>query len=287
MRATTLGALIVTGALASATPVAGQSPVAVPIVGSPAASQPQPPATPSAPPIVPPPAAPNTTFAYPGPPPTAPPTATQAAPAARGARKLNLTFNEGTIGLDAQNVTLREIFTEWQRRGGCQFVNADKLAGGPVTRQFPAGTPEFLALDSLLRDLRTESTGYGYMIAPPDGDKPGNQSMCGAVYILPTSRPTASAAYVPSAGSPIAAPLITGGSPDDEIPPVMPYPPNQPPQLRPNPGQVTPDQTGQQSPTPPPSTPGFGPVAPSAQAPGQRTAQPPGPTGGRGGNQAP
>jgi hypothetical protein len=244
-----------------------------------------------------PPQMPNTTYTYPGPPPASamtPPaaTATQTAPVVRGARKLDISFKDGTIGLDAQNVTLREIFTEWQRRGGCQFVNADKLAGTPITRQFPVGTPEFVALDSLLRDLKTDTTGYGYMIAPPVLDPQTqslNRSMCGAVYIVPTSRPTASAAYSPSSGSPIAAPLITGGSPDDEIPPVTPYQPPQPPQLRPNPGQVTPDQTGQQNTTPPPTSPGFGPVAPSAQAPGQRPgAQPPGqPPGGRGGNQTP
>lgn len=255
-----------------------QGPVAVPIVGSPAAQQPAPPASPV--PSVPPPTQ------IPTQPPFVPPAPIAAAPADTTSRaqqrKLELAFKDGTVVLDAQNVTLREILAEWQRKGGCQFVNADKLPGTQITMQFPAGTSELEAIDSLLHGLATATTGYGYIVGPRSPVRPG-QSAFGAVYILPTSRPTASAGYAPSpTGSPIAAPLITPGSPDDEIPPVTPFPPTIPPV--PRPGQI-PTQPGQPNPagsTPAPSTPVFGPVAPSAPGAGRIGGPPATPPSGTG-----
>ena len=102
--------------------LAAQAPVAVPIVGSPMASQPnQPPAQtvpiPSQPPSLPP----------MGPAAQAPSAALAAA--ARTERKLQVSFKDGSVTLVAQNVTVRDILAEWQRRNGCQFVNADKLIG--------------------------------------------------------------------------------------------------------------------------------------------------------------
>jgi hypothetical protein len=282
MRAILIG-VVVSGWVLAAPVAEAQSPVAVPIVGSEAARQP-----PAQPPAVPPPAT-QPPAVQTGPvfaPPFTPSMAAAApqATVARGPRKLDLTFKDGTVGLDAQNVTLREILTEWQRRGGCQFVNVDKITGGPVTRQFPAGTPELQAIDSLLRDLAAPNSGYGYMIGPPSTEKAQNQSFCGAVYILPMSRPTASTTFMPTAGSPMAAPLMTPGSPDDEIPPVTPFPPPMPPQPRPNPG--VPGQDPGTPNTPPPQRPAFGPTAPAAVAPG-RQATPPQPGGSGRGNQTP
>jgi hypothetical protein len=267
--------------------VLAQAPVAVPIVGSPAAQQPRPQApapSPQGPMQV----------------PALPPVMSPAAPSApmpdaagRTQRKLELTLKDGTVALDAQNVTLRDILTEWQKRSGCQFVNADKLPAAPVTMQFPAGTPELKAIDSLLHGLGTATTGYGYMVAPRSATDP----TCGAVYILATSRPSAVTSYSPTGSSPIAAPLVTPGSPDDEIPPVTGIIPNMPPQPRPMPGQmpnpgIPPNPMGQpnQNPAgsapPAPQGPNFGPVAPMAPGAG-RIGGPPAtpPTGGRGGGQ--
>lgn len=279
------GALALGFVLATVAAAAAQNaPVAVPIVGSPAA-QPrpaQPPQIPTEPPPMP----------VPGP-------AADPSPAARAQRKLELSLADGTIALEAQNVTLREILAEWQRRSGCEFVNAEKLPAGPVTLQFPAGTPELAAIDSLLHGLATSTTGYGYIVAPRSAQGPGNPG-CGAVYIVPTSRPTASTMYAPPVSSPVAAPLVTPGSPDDEIPPVVPFPPGVPPaQPRPGvvpgspnvPGQFIPNpQQPNQTPAVPGSTvpavptPSFGPIAPSAPGAG-RVGAPPAtpPNSGRGG----
>ena len=271
-------ALVIVGA---GTALAQRAPVALPIIGPPAAEQPaQPPAVPSEPPALPPAA-------------SAPPSAAQApAGANRGARKLELTVSQGTLALDAQNVPLREILTEWERRSGCTFVNADKLPALSVTLQFPAGTPQTRVIDSLLRGLGTGGTGYGYIVAPRAGQTTAS-SPCGAVYILPSSRPTASASYAPP--SPLAAPLVSPGFPDDEIPPVVPFPVAPPVRPRPMPGQLQPPDSvpgqpgqappGEGSPAPPP--PGFGPVAPTAPGAGGMNQPPPqpAPQGGRGGNQ--
>jgi len=130
-------------------------------------------------------------------------------------RRLQITFDmQGNVTLVAQNVTVREILAEWARQGGSKFVNAERLAGGPVSLQFE-NRPEREVVESLLRQAA------GYVLGPRRAGNPG-ASRFEVVYILPTSNPTTSA-YTPSAPSaPVQAPLRTSGSPDDEIPPVTP-----------------------------------------------------------------
>jgi hypothetical protein len=209
-------------------------------------------------------------------------------------RKLQLSVKDGLVTLVAQNVTVRDIMTEWQRRTGCQFVNAEKLPSSLVTLDFP-DRPELEVIGALLRDSAgtTPGSGYGYIVAPKR-EASDTESLCGAVYILPTSHPTTSASYVPTGSAPMAAPLITPGSPDDEIPPVTPVQaPGMPPQVQPRPGMPIPgqQQPAQQNPgttqPPPVQGGGFGPVAPTAPGAG-RIATPatpapaPAPGNGRG-----
>ena len=282
-----IGALVIGSALiAPAAASAQNAPVAVPIVGSPAAQQPTMPSTPPTRPASP------AVLPTGRPAPTAP-SSTMPGPLPKpGVRTLELSVKNGTVALNAQNVTLREIFAEWQRQTGCQFVNAEKLPPTPLALQFPAGTPELAALDSVLRGLASSTTGYGYIVAPRAASAAGAASSCGAVYILPTSRPTIMAGYAPPASPVPAAPMA---SPDDEIPPVVPFPGMTP--FRPAAGQVAPNQpqptqpyqlvpvpagspqntqsapTGT-SPAPTPN-PGFGAVAPTAPGAGGLNAPPP------------
>jgi hypothetical protein len=288
MKAMRLAGVLPLVLCASGAADAQNPPVAVRIVGSPAAQRPtSPPAAPPERPVTPP--------ALPG------PAASSRPPGpGGGGRKLELTFDRGTVALDAVNVSVRDVLNEWQRQSGCQFVNADKLPGSPLTLQFPAGTPQLMVLDSLLRGLGTANTGYGYIVGPRDVDGAA-EAACGAVYILPTSRPTTSASYTPPPGAPVAAPIVSG-SPDDEIPPVSfspANPPQAPPQPRfavptipprvpPNVPPNMPNQNGQPSANTPPSSSGFGPVAPSAPGAGGGNAPPApppaaNPTDGRGG----
>ena len=81
-----------------------------------------------------------------------------AAPPA-GAAGLQLSIRNGRVTLDAQDVTVRQILTEWARIGKTQFVNAERIAGGPVTLKLQ-DVPEKQALDIVLR------TVPGYMARP-------------------------------------------------------------------------------------------------------------------------
>lgn len=249
-----------------------QGGVAVPIVGSPAAQSPAP--------------APNVTpIQTPSQPAAMPAGPAAAQPAPRTERKLELSFDKGAVTLSAQNVTVREILAEWQRRSGCQFVNAEKLMGAPLTTPLEfSAKPELEVIESLLRGVA------GYMVGPRS-DSAQSGSLCGVVYILPTSIATSSvSSFLPSSSSPVAAPLIQPGMPDDEIPPVA-VPINGPQQVPAKPGQPNPS-TGQPNPSgqqPGQSTPGgFGPVtvmpiAPGVGRTGGAGTPPSTPTGGRGG----
>jgi hypothetical protein len=192
-----------------------------------------------------------------------------------------LSFNNGTIALQAQNVTVREIVTEWERRGGCQFVHAEQLPATPVTLELPAGTPEFQALDSLFRGLGSSGSGYGYIVAPAK-DRPADKSTCGAVYILASSRPAATNTFGTAPVAPMAPPVVRPVLPDDEIPPVTPFPPVQPPQAQgqARPGAVNqPNQPNNGAPnSAAPAGPTFGPVVPSAPGAGPVGPQPTTPT---------
>src|SRR5471032_603765 len=68
--------------------------------------------------------------------PAAMPPAAAQSQAAMNARKLQVSFANGGVTVLATNVTLREILAEWSRQGGTKFVDAEKLAGGPVSFEF-------------------------------------------------------------------------------------------------------------------------------------------------------
>src|SRR5258706_3840806 len=72
---------------------------------------------------------------------------------------LKLTIRDGRVSLDAQDVTIRQILTEWARVGKTRIVNLERVDSGLVTLKFD-GVPEDEALDVILRTLP------GYMAAP-------------------------------------------------------------------------------------------------------------------------
>jgi hypothetical protein len=158
---------------------------------------------------------------------------------AQSARKLDISFNAGRVTILAENVTLAEILAEWSRKGGSRIVNAEQLRGTPVMLTEFKDQPEADVLRTLLR----EAPGYGAAMRPAT---PAGASTVQTVFILAVRAitPTSSAAspmtsQVQQSPSPVAAPRMIQGSPDDEIPPVRPLTPEM------NPGN--------------PSTPGNGP----------------------------
>ncbi len=103
---------------------------------------------------------------------------------------LKLTLQNGRATVIAQDVPLRQILEEWSRVGGTRIMNADKVAGAPVTLQL-VDVPEAQALDTLLRSVA------GYMAAPRPAGVMG-VSMYDRIMILPTSHaPAATASVAP------------------------------------------------------------------------------------------
>lgn len=72
---------------------------------------------------------------------------------------LTLSIRDGLVSLDAQDVTVRQILTEWARIGKTRIINVERITGGPVTLKIDA-MPEKQALDLILRAIP------GYMALP-------------------------------------------------------------------------------------------------------------------------
>jgi len=72
-------------------------------------------------------------------------------------QSVKVSFSGGKVNLSAENATLRAILTEWGRVGGTRVVNAERIAGPPITVEFK-DTYEQQALESLLRGVA------GYMV---------------------------------------------------------------------------------------------------------------------------
>lgn len=72
---------------------------------------------------------------------------------------LTLSIEDGLVTLDAQDVTVRQILTEWARVGKTQIINVERIAGGPITLKLEQ-VPEKQALDIILRSIP------GYMAMP-------------------------------------------------------------------------------------------------------------------------
>src|SRR5688500_14269503 len=158
---------------------------------------------------------------------------------AQGVRKLDISFNNGRVTIVAENVTLGDIFAEWARKGGSKIVNAERLPGGPVMLTEFKDQPEADVLRTLLR----EAPGYGAAMRAATS---AGASTVQTVFILAvrTQVPSTSSApmtsQVQQSPSPVAAPRLIQGSPDDEIPPVRPLSPEQ------NPAASTPGGQGAQ-----------------------------------------
>ncbi|MCC7126353.1 MAG: hypothetical protein IT178_16005 [Acidobacteria bacterium] len=80
-----------------------------------------------------------------------------AAPAS--AQHLVLQFSDGRVSVDATNVPLRTVLSEWARLGSTKMVNADRVSGSPLTVKLE-NVPEAQALEIILRNVA------GYMVAP-------------------------------------------------------------------------------------------------------------------------
>jgi hypothetical protein len=193
--------------------------------------------------------------------------------------ELAITMHDGLVTVNAKDVTIRQILAEWAKVGQTRIVNAEGIAGGPVTLQL-IEMPEEQALGMLLRSVS------GYLAAPrPTVVK--NASRYDRILVIPTAvaanpatRSGSSAAPPPAFPQPRVQPgPATDDSNDDQPPrnapppapplsqqlqqgPVFNNPSTFPPAINPQ------DAPKPQGPTPAPT------AAPGTSAPGMITPVP-------------
>jgi hypothetical protein len=92
---------------------------------------------------------------------------------------LTLTMQDGLVSLDAQDVTVRQILTEWARIGKTRIINVERITGGPITLKFD-DTPEKQALDIVLRTI----PGY---VAMPRATPVADASLYDRILIMATT----------------------------------------------------------------------------------------------------
>jgi hypothetical protein len=121
---------------------------------------------------------------------------------------LTLAFADGNVSIDAQDVTIRQILTEWSRLGKTRIVNLERVTSGPITLKLD-NVPENVALDTILRAVP------GYMAAPRSAYL-ANASLYDRILIVPTttavaatSRPGTPSTFQQPNAFPPGAPTVT------------------------------------------------------------------------------
>ena len=111
-----------------------------------------------------------------------------------GAQNLTFEFRDGKVSLDATNVPVRTILSEWARLGGTRVVGGERVAGAPLTIHLES-VPEAQALEIVLRNVA------GYMAAPRSAASTG-ASQYDRILVLATSSAPAAAANTRSSATP-------------------------------------------------------------------------------------
>ena len=97
--------------------------------------------------------------------------------------------------LSAENATVRAILNEWARVGGTRVVNAERIAGPPITVEFK-GAYEQQALESLLRGVS------GYLVGQRVAAGTATSSGFDRIVILATSTAPRPAPVTPAVSRP-------------------------------------------------------------------------------------
>ena len=126
---------------------------------------------------------------------------------------LKLTIHDGMVTLDAQDVTVRQILTEWARIGKTRIVNLEGVTSGPLTLKLD-NVPEKVALDIILRSVP------GYMAAPR-ASYVADASLYDRILLMTT---TTAVAARPSAAGPAFQGTQLRTSPPFPSPGVVPEP---------------------------------------------------------------
>jgi hypothetical protein len=104
---------------------------------------------------------------------------------------IRLSMHDGLVTLVAKDATVRQILAEWAKVGQTKIVNAEQIAGAPVSIEL-SGVPEKQALDILLRSVN------GYLAAPRPTITP-NTSRFDRILVLPAAaQPRSMSSSAPS-----------------------------------------------------------------------------------------
>ena len=129
--------------------------------------------------------------------------------------EFTLTIRDGMVTLVADNVSPRQILTEWARLGQTRVVNLDKLTGAPLTLRLE-NVPERQALDIVLRACS------GFIVAERADYDPA-LSRFDRILVMPPSTVVAAG---PAAGGGLGSRMAAPAAP--YTPPVAPPPPTPP-----------------------------------------------------------
>jgi hypothetical protein len=140
-------------------------------------------------------------------------------PAAAQAPSVSIQFQNGYVSLQARNAPLRTILNEWARTGRTTIINADRVAGAPLTIQL-TNVPEREALATLLRSVS------GYVLGARQVASSG-PSTFDRIMIVPTSSVAATPARV-FTNTPSATPGAPGPQPATQPPPPVAFVPGDP-----------------------------------------------------------
>jgi hypothetical protein len=127
------------------------------------------------------------------------------------AQSVTIQFQNGMVNVNAQNAPVRTILAEWARVGGAKVVNAERIAGTPLTLELTNVT-EREALNVLLRNVS------GYIVGARDPGSVGASSY-DRIVILPTSTPPRVTAAAPPTFAPAPQPIVFAPGDPDENPP--------------------------------------------------------------------
>jgi hypothetical protein len=106
---------------------------------------------------------------------------------------LQMSIRDGRVTIDAQDVTVRQILTEWAKIGKTHIVNVERITGAPITLKLE-NVPEKQALEIVLRAV----PGY---ISVPRQTFVADASIYDRILLMPTTTAVA-AARPPSSASP-------------------------------------------------------------------------------------
>ncbi len=108
------------------------------------------------------------------------------------AQQLKLDFHAGLVTVEATNVPVRTILTEWGRIGGTKIVGAERVTGAPLTLKL-VDVSEAKALEIVLRSV----AGY---VAAPRAITAAGPSVYDRILVMATT--SAPAASRPTPGQP-------------------------------------------------------------------------------------